>query len=559
MADDPRWRYFSTISSSENGSTASGSIHGPSSTIVTVRPAAVSRAAVVDPPAPDPTTRTSVCSEVMSSRARNDGRRPGSSCSANRTSERNTRTYWRNCGIGLESRACTLGRPPPRSSEIPPRPTEAATSAARRCSGIDRSAPSTKPATPAVARDPSSSSAQQRLAARTGARTEVSEPRYYPLQPMSAAVEVPARSTRRPRHPIVAVAAMAADRHRRRGRPAAAAGAHAGARAAHGRGLHARLPRGGAPRRDPEPGLPAPVRARAACGCSPPCSRCSRRRCGPSGSPATSSRSRSIAAVYVMVRPYGRRLAVGGAAIAAIIIIPPIGLTALAWVGGVALGLWAMVAALRGRFLLAGVLGGFALLFRPDLVARGGSRFRRAVARARSGTTASGCSAGSASASARTSIHIAMAGPGPRVLRHGDPAGLPAAVRPAPAVAAVVEPLRRLPAEGRRAQRAAVAVPVAAVARPAHPVARCLLVAAVVTMVARGLAGRPALARARWPGGRCSSWACSASACCRRRCSGPIPPISRGSSAVPVRAAPGRDRGTRTRQLRPHWSTARAG
>jgi len=75
-----------------------------------------------------------------------------------------------------------------------------------------------------------------------------------------------------------------------------------------------------------------------------------------------------VAAVYAIVRPYGRRLALGGAVIAAIIIIPPIGLTALAWVGGVALGLWAMVAALRGRFLLAGLLGGFALLYRPDLV-----------------------------------------------------------------------------------------------------------------------------------------------------------------------------------------------
>jgi hypothetical protein len=75
-----------------------------------------------------------------------------------------------------------------------------------------------------------------------------------------------------------------------------------------------------------------------------------------------------VAGVYAMVRPYGRRLAVGGACIAAVIIIPPIGLTALAWVGGVALGLWAMVAALRGRLLLAGVLSGFALLYRPDLV-----------------------------------------------------------------------------------------------------------------------------------------------------------------------------------------------
>src|SRR5215831_19310471 len=75
-----------------------------------------------------------------------------------------------------------------------------------------------------------------------------------------------------------------------------------------------------------------------------------------------------VAAVYFALRPWGRRVATGGAAITAVIIIPPIGLTALAWVGGVALGLWAMVAAVRGRFLLAGVLAGFALLFRPDLV-----------------------------------------------------------------------------------------------------------------------------------------------------------------------------------------------
>src|SRR3954447_14116866 len=75
-----------------------------------------------------------------------------------------------------------------------------------------------------------------------------------------------------------------------------------------------------------------------------------------------------IAAVYAAVRPWGRRVATGGAVIAAIIIMPPIGLTALAWVGGVALGLWAMVAALRGRLFLGGLLAGFALLYRPDLV-----------------------------------------------------------------------------------------------------------------------------------------------------------------------------------------------
>src|SRR4051794_4982132 len=46
-------------------------------------------------------------------------------------------------------------------------------------------------------------------------------------------------------------------------------------------------------------------------------------------------------------RPWGRWLAASGAAVTAIVIVPPIGLTALAWVGGVALGLWAMVAVTR--------------------------------------------------------------------------------------------------------------------------------------------------------------------------------------------------------------------
>src|SRR5262249_48940417 len=48
----PRCRYFVAISSSENGSTASGSIHGPSSTTVTSRPPAARVEAVAAPPAP---------------------------------------------------------------------------------------------------------------------------------------------------------------------------------------------------------------------------------------------------------------------------------------------------------------------------------------------------------------------------------------------------------------------------------------------------------------------------------------------------------------------------
>jgi hypothetical protein len=79
--------------------------------------------------------------------------------------------------------------------------------------------------------------------------------------------------------------------------------------------------------------------------------------------------------IFAALRPWGRWVAAAGACVAAVIIIPPIGLVALAWVGGVALGLWAVVVVLAGlerdevRLVgLGGLLGGLALLFRPDLV-----------------------------------------------------------------------------------------------------------------------------------------------------------------------------------------------
>ena len=75
-----------------------------------------------------------------------------------------------------------------------------------------------------------------------------------------------------------------------------------------------------------------------------------------------------VLAVFSVARPWGRWVATAGAAVAAVIIVPPIGLTALAWVGAVALGLWSMVAVTRRRDVLAGLLAAAALLFRPDLV-----------------------------------------------------------------------------------------------------------------------------------------------------------------------------------------------
>ncbi len=83
-----------------------------------------------------------------------------------------------------------------------------------------------------------------------------------------------------------------------------------------------------------------------------------------------------ILGIYALTRAWGRLAAVGCATLSAILVLTPIGLSALAWNGGVGLGLWSIVAALRSRSdvpraqawcVTAGVLGGLALTFRPDL------------------------------------------------------------------------------------------------------------------------------------------------------------------------------------------------
>jgi hypothetical protein len=82
--------------------------------------------------------------------------------------------------------------------------------------------------------------------------------------------------------------------------------------------------------------------------------------------------------VFALARRWGRILAVACALTSALILVP-FGLTALAWVGGLGLALWGLVAGLaalrssdeqhaRRGALLAGVLFGAALLFRLDLV-----------------------------------------------------------------------------------------------------------------------------------------------------------------------------------------------
>ena len=85
-----------------------------------------------------------------------------------------------------------------------------------------------------------------------------------------------------------------------------------------------------------------------------------------------------VLGLFALARPWGRALATCVAVVALVVITPPIGLTALAWNGALAFGIWAIWAALEARrspprsarrwALVSGVLAGLALLYRPDLV-----------------------------------------------------------------------------------------------------------------------------------------------------------------------------------------------
>lgn len=83
--------------------------------------------------------------------------------------------------------------------------------------------------------------------------------------------------------------------------------------------------------------------------------------------------------VFFLARPWGRKIALIAGAVAALVIIPPIGLTALAWNGGLAFGLLGCLAGLHATRhpearrravlgLVSGMLFGAALLYRPDLI-----------------------------------------------------------------------------------------------------------------------------------------------------------------------------------------------
>jgi len=78
--------------------------------------------------------------------------------------------------------------------------------------------------------------------------------------------------------------------------------------------------------------------------------------------------------VFAIGRRWGRKVAVVCGLASLVIVLPPIGLTALAWNGGVALGVWTMWTITRSihpsdrTLVLAGFLAGLTLLYRPDLI-----------------------------------------------------------------------------------------------------------------------------------------------------------------------------------------------
>ena len=82
--------------------------------------------------------------------------------------------------------------------------------------------------------------------------------------------------------------------------------------------------------------------------------------------------------IYALTRVWGHAVATISAITVTLLVLTPIGLSALAWEGAVALAIWSVVFAVRamhtsGRdrtlaLLATGALAGFALSFRPDLV-----------------------------------------------------------------------------------------------------------------------------------------------------------------------------------------------
>ena len=134
-----------------------------------------------------------------------------------------------------------------------------------------------------------------------------------------------------------------------------------------------------------------------------------------------------IAALYTVARAWGHRTAVIAAITVTMLVLTPIGLSALAWEGGIALGLWSVVfgirahhtdgTARRNALLVAGLLAGFALGYRPDLALALGIAHTWLLLRHRGTSVAAWKPAalGLGIGLVPMFVHLAMAGIGPSV------------------------------------------------------------------------------------------------------------------------------------------------
>lgn len=124
-----------------------------------------------------------------------------------------------------------------------------------------------------------------------------------------------------------------------------------------------------------------------------------------------------VLGVLALARPFGPLLATVGAAVTLVVIVPPIGLTALAWVGAVALCLWAVRFGLRAvetrrprDAVVAGLLAAGALLYRPDTIVAL-TLAGLVIGRRLDGRLRARALAAAAAGSTPYLAHLAMAGP----------------------------------------------------------------------------------------------------------------------------------------------------
>ncbi len=159
-----------------------------------------------------------------------------------------------------------------------------------------------------------------------------------------------------------------------------------------------------------------------------------------------------IFAIYTLTRPWGHRLATAAAVTVTLLVLTPIGLSALAWEGAAALALWSVVFGVRAMhtgdrervvaLVASGVLAGFALSFRPDLVIALGLAHGFILWSSRARSTARGTMAGTMAGTMTGTLAGTMAGAvvgATPMWIHLAVAGVPAAWR-----GMVSEPVREL-------------------------------------------------------------------------------------------------------------------